>query len=463
MATVTLDGLASETDYIYKVALLQEGAIGELTWENLKKLEEFSFKTFSAEGASTTFIFGSCRHYGNLPPRQGDTAFIGIDRHKNHQADFLLMGGDQIYADYPTKYLGSYNPFKLNTPPKSYDGFLDKYRIYYDQKGFRKVTGNLPSYMVYDDHEIQNNWSHGAFNDRWHKKFVKFETETYDNGIKAYFAHQAIFSPVMHPAHNPGIARLNWSGKGVISAALKNTKYYYEFTHGDCVFFVMDVRGQRKTLAVDRNGSLQGYYNKTVKMIGEDQKLALYDFLERNKNEQKVKFVVSPTPFFPDYIGGFSSPRDIWTGYAAQREEIINEIRRIAESKDDSYVLPVFLGGDVHQSLIATLTCKTSDPEKPMVLHSVVSSAFNWYIFGVQSGAGQSGKLISKYRSDKNFEKGDMNCEVIGESEITKNNYAVITVNNGDITISQFKVGWFRNKLINSHPISRDQLSLRST
>ncbi len=317
--------------------------------------------------------------------------------------------------------------------------------------------------MIYDDHEIQNNWSHGAFYDKWHKKFGKFDTETYDNGIKAYLAHQAIFSSVMDPDHNPGIEKLKESKGDVISGCLKNTKYYYKFTHGGCVFFVMDVRGQRKTLAVDRIGSLESDYEKTVEMVGEDQKQALYAFLKDDKNEKRVKFVVSPTPFFPDYIGGFSSPCDIWTGYAAQREEIINKIRRIAESKDDSYMLPVFLGGDVHQSLIAALTCKTLDQKKTMVLHSVVSSAFNWYVFGVQSSAGQSGKLISKCRSATNYEKGDMDCEVIGESVITKNNYAVIVVDEKEITISQFKVGWFRNKLINSHTISRDQLSLKST
>ncbi len=225
----------------------------------------------------------------------------------------------------------------------------------------------------------------------------------------------------------------------------------------------MDVRGQRQTLAEDQIGARESDYDKKVEMIDTEQKQALYDFLEAHQNQEKYKFIVSPTPMFPDYLGGFASPGDIWTGYAAQREEILTEIGKIAESKSGSYVLPVFLGGDVHQSLVAKLTFQTPDQSKSVTLHSIISSAFNWYVLGVQRGAGKSGNLISKYRTKSNYEKGDMYCEVIANSEIVKNNYAVISADEEGISVAQFKVGWFGNKRINTNLISRAQLTMATS
>ncbi len=117
-----LEALEPDRLYEYKIFAVPEGADDTPLWDELPSISVFSFKTFPHISSSTTFIFGSCRHYGYTDNRQGDKAFRNIVEGKLHSSDFLLMCGDQIYADHKTSKFGFIPPWKLNKPPKGSDG-----------------------------------------------------------------------------------------------------------------------------------------------------------------------------------------------------------------------------------------------------------------------------------------------------------------------------------------------------
>ena len=95
-------------------------------------------------------------------------------------------------------------------------------------------------------------------------------------------------------------------------------------------------------------------------MIGRTQMLALKRWLD--KNSQRVKFVITSVPFFPDKK---AKDDDKWAGYPSQRLSILNYLAKHQISKT------IFLSGDIHVSGSATITC----PQIPTFsVHQIISS-----------------------------------------------------------------------------------------
>jgi alkaline phosphatase D len=133
-------------------------------------------------------------------------------------------------------------------------------------------------------------------------------------------------------------------------------KLWYTFSDGCCDFFVTDTRTER--LLSDDPADRQIMSDRQLTAI----KAWLVDGAER------IKFVVSSAPFFPDPIPT-ADREDKWSGFISQRDEILDVIRR------NSVQRVVFLGGDYHASMHAELV----SPDAPdFRILSVVSSAFYW-------------------------------------------------------------------------------------
>jgi alkaline phosphatase D len=172
-------------------------------------------------------------------------------------ARFLLLVGDQIYSD------GIPN---LNVRNRAESGSLDPahlteyyrqlYRGYFNEAGFRSILELVPSYMIWDDHDILDNW--GSFpqpND--------FERSAFAAATRAYLAYQHL--------HNPG-------------ATLRDQPpFCYSFWYADVGFLVLDLRSQRDFDA--------------GRVIGEEQWDKLESFLaEATEGETRTVFVVVTIP-----------------------------------------------------------------------------------------------------------------------------------------------------------------------
>lgn len=332
-AVVVLDELKAGTDYQVRGGWVPEDGINDskLDWRHASV---GGFRTAPADPAAPVdLLFGSCcyrlfRPGGKLEDDRADKAFRGMWREQRERGavDFVLFAGDQVYAD-PLSIVGDLH---------SQEAFYRLYRMAWSQPHALRLLAHTSTYMILDDHEIENGWPANASpQDRLAK---------YPAALKAYQIYQASHGPA-----TPLTANGRW-------LAHDPEHLWYEFSRGCVDFFVMDVRTERAGAAGE------------VCMLSPEQEAALLAWLDRAP--ERVKCIVSPVVMFPDAHPLFSTG-DAWDGYPRQRTRILEAIRRRELDR------VVFLGGDVHASLCSRLSCRGPSGKRLRML-SLVSSGLFW-------------------------------------------------------------------------------------
>lgn len=378
---VDFDGLPTNQAFDYQIGyFFADGEPGDIvidSEDNWSDAANGTFQTAVSNSAdSTSFVFGSCRYLlrlfgGSFFDGRGDKTFRSINRQidSGKSTDFLLMVGDQIYAD----------DLSIISPDNQLDEFLSRYRKVFSQDHIRELMGRLPTYMTLDDHEISNDWEQGR---------VKNEGDLFAAALHAYGCYQLV--------HGPGF---KFSGKPNRSDTPQ--KLWYRFRHGKSAFFVMDTRTER-------------YLSYTPpQMISPEQMAALKKWLVAPDQAGTTKFIVTSVPFFPDTRSGST---DKWSGFSAQRLEILDYIRKEKISK------VVFLSGDVHCSMAGQLKC-SDDPD--FLVTSVISSSFFWpYPQGQASGFKLRGTL----------DNSGHNYRLTGFGKVhSEDNFTRLTTGNGKL------------------------------
>lgn len=336
---VQFGGLTPETAYEYQIGFIfgdfaglavEPAAAPTLDWTGQPM---FALRTAAMlKTRPRSFVFGSCRYLlrlfgGAWFDDRGDKTFRAILNQIDQgvQTDLLLMIGDQIYAD----------DLSVIGDDEQVDQFLARYRDVFSQPYIRTLMGRLPTYMILDDHEIEDNWpSHADGRDMRVK---------YPAAMHAYLIYQASHSPIlsMSSAHQlEGIPRKLW----------------YTFSDGCADFFVVDARTERilNDDPLDR------------RMINEEQMNALLRWL--GDRSGRVKFVVTSVPFFPD-VTDAAGCADKWCGFLRQRDRILDYIREQRVRR------VVFLGGDYHSGMKSEVVCPGAPDFRVL---SLVSSPFFW-------------------------------------------------------------------------------------
>jgi len=275
-------------------------------------------------GAPHAYIVGSCRYLritGGVPslPGLGDRTFAGINRivaQADPPISAVLMTGDQVYLD----------DLNVVAPDRGYKDILFKYRTVFSQPHIARLMAEVPTYMMLDDHEIEDNW---PANKKGKDEIL------YANAISAYELYQASHSP----AHE-------LSSDGILNKKLK--QYWYSFAHGDIEWFVTDSRTQRNLSSDDR------------RILDEVQERALLKWLV--ESQARIKFVVTSVMFYPD---SKRNDGDAWQAFAQQRLRVLETLRshRIRNV--------IFVSGDVHGSMTSRLR-HSEDPD--FEVNTIVSS-----------------------------------------------------------------------------------------
>lgn len=329
-------GLKEAEDHVYQAGWF----FADTELENLDETQmldwsacdTISFKTgTSGPKTGRSYIVGSCRYLlrlfgGLIWDERGDKAFRSVLEQitQGSAVDGLMLMGDQIYAD----------DLNVLRPDRTIDQFFDRYRTVFSQRHFRRLTGQVPTYMILDDHEIEDNWPAKATNKDW--------VTLYPNAIHAYQVYQCSHSPLYDVDKD-----------GRLTGTL--AKFWYQFQDGCCEWFVMDCRNER--VWSDDTPSKR-------RMVKPAQMKALLKWL--GDGSGKVKVIVTSVPFFPDMA---SESEDKWSGFLGERTQILDHI---LENKVPKVV---FLSGDVHCSFSVELT----SPEDPKFkVLSIVSSSFFW-------------------------------------------------------------------------------------
>ena len=146
------------------------------------------FRTFPAESGSPgklSFLLGSCRYPGLLwKVRHSDRIFgpmADLADAAEERPRFVLMVGDQIYVD----------KFNRRLPlgrADNYQEFRDRYLAAFGSPNIRRLMQRLPTYMILDDHEIEDNWSQDRL-----RRSARYQLFTI--AIDAYLSYQWSHGP----------------------------------------------------------------------------------------------------------------------------------------------------------------------------------------------------------------------------------------------------------------------------
>ncbi|WP_188816301.1 alkaline phosphatase D family protein, partial [Hymenobacter cavernae] len=336
-------GLEANTIYHYRTGWVEADADAELNqlptdpaaldWG---AVAEMTFRTGVPDaGQERTLVVGSCRYLLKLRllghdldvfDERGDKVFRSILAQKEG-VDALLMMGDQIYAD----------DLSFFQPDKTMAQFLGRYQEAFGQPYLRQLMQQVPTYMILDDHEIEDNWPQ--------KATQRDRILLYSKAIHAYQIYQVSHSPVFA-----------LDAQGYITGT--PDRFWYSFRDGCVDCFVMDVRTERVWHEDPSKRSL----------ITRVQMEALQQWLVQDAAAGRIKLIVTSVPVFPD-LQASEEQSDKWGGFLRERTQLLDFIKQQAVRK------VVFVSGDVHCSFTAELTCK-QDPTFKVV--SVISSSFFW-------------------------------------------------------------------------------------
>lgn len=275
-AVLTLTGLASNTSYDYRPVVDCD----------VDSQSQGSSKTLLAPGSTGSFRFSFGADisqgwiYESDPAKSAQTQVFDVASAMN--PDFMMIIGDVVYAD-------------AGTVASTLEQYRDKYRQNFAQVSLRSFMREHPTFMMWDDHEIQNDWDNG-------------KTGLYLNARPAFEEYATSHGPTPRT-----------SGE-----------LYYSFRVGQADFYVLDPRSFRSSNSATDNASKS--------MLGAVQKADLKAWL--SSSTAKFKFLVSSVPW--NDFGTTST--DSWSGFKTERAEIFNYI------KDNNIRGVVLISGDQHWS-----------------------------------------------------------------------------------------------------------------
>lgn len=330
---IVLTGLHADSRYQYQAgwfASANPGQTPETLQEQPLQWPEDIYRLHTpplANDAPHAYIVGSCRYLritAGTPsaPERGDRTFAGIQRvvdQANPPIRGVLMTGDQVYLD----------DLNIVAPDRSYKDILFKYRTVFSQPHIAKLMSGVPTYMMLDDHEIEDNW---PANRQLSDEIL------YANAMSAYQLYQASHSPA-HELSNNGTT---------LHRPLKH--YWYTFAHGDIGWFVTDSRTQRNLSPDDR------------RILDVEQERSLLEWLIHST--ARVKFIVTSVMFYPDRR---QDDGDAWQSFAQQRLRLLESIRQ------QKIRNVIFVSGDVHGSMTSRLG---HSEDTNFEVHTIVSSPF---------------------------------------------------------------------------------------
>jgi alkaline phosphatase D len=407
-----------------------------------------------ASDAEFCFIAGSCSHRGYGLGRKGGEAFRTILENDSgtqgvvhaELADFILMMGDQVYADHPINDLVPFIPWiAANNPPNSTEGYFVKYRHDFSNISLRNLMATLPVYMILDDHEVENNWGGYLYREKREKKsmfniFKKPENRGWNpkilrRGLISYLAYQASHSPLFPPDSGDSV------NKRLSNIGVSTPHWGYKFSNGLADYLVLDGRTERSDP-----------FGNDPKMLDEQ-----FDQIELFLTEGvgRYKFIVSPVPIAPDtnHDDNFDSTKilrdnnsgfhsDTWRAYPEQRNKLLHIIRNAPGLR------PILLSGDLHVSCMAEINCTIAD-ESELVAVSLVSSAFNWITFGTQPESKKQFLLrkleqgvlpedLSQLAIAPESRPGSFTVNIVNQS-CPENNYMLIHVSDSSVKAEIFR------------------------
>lgn len=269
-AIATVTGLQPDIRYRYSVVCRGRVVPGTRA----------SVRTMPARGSMASILFCpiSCSKHVNDGAWPDFAAFV-----KKARPHFILMMGDQIYADEDTP-----NVFKEHfaSPPAARRRALaDKYKLTWGRDVVREVLANFPSYMMWDDHDIRDGWGSVASDSptllaRHPRGKTIFERHNayFEDCRDVYWHFQACHNPLFVPDETPPNIVQGPPLPG------QRRAMPFAFRCGRLVVVVVDSRGDRDI------------FRAGLPILGQEQWKYLEDVVASLDDEVEAVAVVTPTP-----------------------------------------------------------------------------------------------------------------------------------------------------------------------
>ncbi|MEJ2602228.1 MAG: alpha/beta fold hydrolase [Gammaproteobacteria bacterium] len=340
----TADETAEEAADGLPPVAVAEAAVDRLQDENFQLMDGVIPDPEAAPSDECRFLLASCQYPASLldSPLAYDSYRLTMERVSSAETEapaagivprFGIFAGDQVYADASAGL----------SDPSVRDG---RFRIPYEDllrfPYVRSVLRRIPSYMLLDDHELDDNWEPVAGD----TKNVELGTV----GVDAYRKYQRGLDETLP----------------------------YEFKADDFDFFQLDIRSgrqQRNVSEVDR-----------CRLWSDDADFdAFTQWLAGTTNggDQRPRFVVTPSMLLPRHRqaaqwGSVAAAlnSDGWDGYPLS---LLTMLKTIVDAQARNLV---FLSGDEHLASHARIEVRERASDESVVIHSVhTAAAFAPYPF----------------------------------------------------------------------------------
>lgn len=279
------------------------------------------------------FAFGSC-----FLPRvpEDERIFMALNRAREQEdVRFALLLGDQVYAD-DWRYNG------LGRVAQTVDDYRAVYAHVWGRPAWRQAFANLPVFMIWDDHEVDDDW-HWRDTARteaeipWRDRLLRrlhglppearrLEHRRVRHALQAYWEHQVLHAPpLLRPPEGAEHQRplILPGDSGHLS---------YTFEYGAAAFFVLDVRLHR----------VRGPEGR--RLLHPVQWQALETWLEQTEGRYAVRFLVSSVSVLGDLWIDWA--RDRWNGFPDERRRLLH---LLAQHRAGPVIL---LTGDLHLGFV---------------------------------------------------------------------------------------------------------------
>ncbi len=283
--------------------------------------------------ARFSFAFMSCHQpfdrHGRRAAHPEEMLSAALACLEEHDTKFVLTVGDQVYTDYPTNLsLFHAQHFRTVAPPGrssvldcSFDEIRpmlhERYRLFWNVDGWRRLHAAYPCYPILDDHEIVDNWGSRPVHEtpRW---------QTFARAARAaYFDYQ---------------------GSRIDDRTFAAPDFDYEIAYGPLAVYVLDLRSNRNV-------------GRDPRLFSVDQERRLHEFLRRHADAEAVFVVLSVPPVHLPRLAAKAARyvtvenedfADRWStaGHRYDRDRLLSHLHRHQREHPEQRV--VILSGDIH-------------------------------------------------------------------------------------------------------------------
>lgn len=295
----------------------------------------------------------SCQHY--------ESGHYAAHRDLAAQdVDLVLFLGDYIYENHRR----GVRQHESTHPPRDLAGYRRRYATYKSDPELQAAHAAHPWLMMWDDHEVENDYAGLHSADRLPlETFLALRTQAY----QAYLEHQPV---------DPGTGRL--------PDAQGEVHLHGKWSWGQLAdLWLLDERQWRSPQACDPGlgpagarlwwGECAEFAAPARGMLGDRQER--WFLQDHAASTAGWRLVGHGTPLSPQTwrwpaLGPFTVT-DGWDAYAGARERLLQGVAQAGGAPT------VFLAGDVHRHMAATLRVRADDPRAAVAGHEFVTSSIS--------------------------------------------------------------------------------------